>query len=173
MKEYFTEAIVLDKEPSGEYDVRVHLYTKELGRVVAKATSARKITSKLNAHLEPLNLVDVRMVNKNSFQIVDALRKNKISPNFLNIVKATKELTAENDFDYSLWTVLTALIQKNQPNMGVVLSVLGFDPKFANCEMCGGDCHFFSLINQGFYCKNCVKGSFNIDSKDSLCFISI
>ena len=45
MLEIATEAIVLDKEDLGEYDSRVFLYTKEFGKVGAKATSLRKITS--------------------------------------------------------------------------------------------------------------------------------
>ena len=156
MKEYFTEAIVLDKEPSGDFDARVHLYTKELGRVVGKVTSARKITSKLNAHLEPLNIIDVRIVNKNNFQIVDALRKNRLPPKFLNIVRLIKELTAENDPDYSLWSLLMILGQQNEPRLSLVLANLGFAPESASCENCGVSPEFFSPKELIFYCKQCL-----------------
>ena len=64
MLELVTEAIVLDKEDVGEQDSRVFLYTKDFGKIGAKATSLRKITSKLAAHLEPLNYATVRLVSR-------------------------------------------------------------------------------------------------------------
>lgn len=156
MKEYFTEALILDKEPSGEFDARIHLYTKELGRIAAKVTSVRKIISKLNAHLEPLNLIDARIVNKNNFQIVDALKFGRLPSEFLPIVRAIKELTAEGDPDFSLWTVVSVLTQKNQANLPLVLKVLGYDPKYASCDYCGGQPQLFSLSAQTFRCDECA-----------------
>lgn len=165
MREVFTEAIVLDSEPSGDFDFRVHLFTKELGRIAAKATSARKILSKLNAHLQPLNLIDVRLVQKNNFQIIDALRKSKLSPDFLRTARLIKELTVENDPDFSLWSVLSFLIQTKQTNLSLVLNALGYGMEFADCSVCGGQPQYFSLKQLGFYCKKCC---FNIESSEDL-----
>ena len=43
--EYYTQALVLAKEPTGESDSQVFLYTSDLGLVIAKAVGARKIVS--------------------------------------------------------------------------------------------------------------------------------
>ncbi len=156
MREYFTEAIVLDKKNSGEFDARVFLYTKELGRVAAKITSARKIISKLNPHLEPLNIVDIRLVHKNSFQVIDALRKERLSLDFLKIIKAVQELTMENEPDFPLWTILQTLRQKNYPNISVVLNNLGYSPELASCVICDKNPSHFSFKELSFYCNGCA-----------------
>ena len=66
MQEHFTEALVLDKEILGELDYRVFLYTQQLGKIAAKVRSGRRITSKLAPHLEPLNFIQARLIEKNS-----------------------------------------------------------------------------------------------------------
>ncbi len=157
MREYFTEALVLDKQNKGEFDSRVFLYTKELGRISAKVTSARKIISKLNPHLEPLNIVDVRLVHKNNFQVIDVLRKEKLPLNFLQIIRAVQELTLENEPDFSLWTILQVLHQKKYPNLGMVLNILGYSHEFASCVVCEQDPTHFSFKELSFYCKNCAS----------------
>ena len=53
MQEYVTDAIVLKKDPLGDLDGRYTLFTKRFGKIMAKAKSSRKITSKLAPHLEP------------------------------------------------------------------------------------------------------------------------
>jgi len=157
MQEIFTEAIVLDSEPSGDFDLRVHLFTKELGRVVAKVTSARKILSKLNPHLQPLNLVNVRLVNKNNFQIVDALRKKRLKPEFLPALRLIKELTAEQDPDFSLWSVMSFLIDKNRFHPALILNVLGYGLESANCAVCSSSPKYFDLSRLDFFCTSCAS----------------
>ena len=68
MTEHFTEA-----------DSLITFYTKDFGKVVAKAKGAKRIVSKLSAHLEPLNFVLVRLIEGRGFQIADALTINNQS----------------------------------------------------------------------------------------------
>ena len=68
MLEFVTEGLVLDKESRKESDIVVTIYTKKLGLIFGNAASARKIASKLGPHLEPLNLVRLRLVKKKRFQ---------------------------------------------------------------------------------------------------------
>ena len=70
MREYSTEGVVLDRVSSREADLRVTLYTRDLGKIIAKVKSGRAITSKLAPHLEPLNFVRLRIIEKNGFQVV-------------------------------------------------------------------------------------------------------
>lgn len=155
MLEQVTEAIVLDKEFIGDAHVRVHLLTKSMGRITAKATSARKITSKLNAHLEPLNISIVRLVQKNHLpQVVDALRKDKLSFDALPAMKIVKELAAEYEPDAALYAALSAIAQgKKTPRR--LLSLLGYDPQFAECAGCGKPPTHFSFSTFSFVCRQC------------------
>src|SRR4030043_713912 len=130
MKEFLTEALVLDVEDSAEFDKSVILYTKELGRISAKAKGARKITSKLIGHLQPLDFTRVRLVEKNGFQIADALtfKKMERSSESLAMVKFVKEMTPDLQPDNNLWSLLRKNKKFSNKN---VLGVLGFDPAFA------------------------------------------
>lgn len=155
MLEQVTEAIVLDKEYIGDAHARVHLLTKSMGRITAKATSARKITSKLNAHLEPLNISTVRLVQKNHLpQVIDALRRDTLSFDALPAMKIVKELAAEYEPDAALYAALCV------PHAGTqqvrrLLSLVGYDPQFAECVGCGKPPTHFSLSALSFVCERC------------------
>jgi len=152
--EYYTEAVVLDKEDSGDFDSRIFLYCKDLGKVVAKATSVRKIVSKLASHLEPGNLVQVRLVRKNAFRIVDALKISNLPKKWeiLGMLNLIKELTAEGQPDFELWD----LLKKEELNGERVLGILGFGTEFAVCQNCAAaDPAHFLLNELTYYCVAC------------------
>lgn len=139
MTEHYTEALVLDKEELADFDSRVFLYSRDLGRVIAKATSVRKITSKLAAHLEPGNFIKARLVQSDSwrFQVADALKTDFLpkTADFINILNLVKELTAEGQADEELWD----LLQLKNLSGAKFLKILGFDNKFALCQNCGAE----------------------------------
>lgn len=148
-----SEAVVLSKEDLGESDALVHLYSPHLGRITAKVQSAKKITSKLNPHLEPGGLVTVQLVKKNSYQIIDALRESRPEPTatlikFMDFVKA---MTFEGGPEVGLWRLLVA----GRPDFRAALKILGFDPSFAKCEGCGGQPDFFLITQNNFWCSRC------------------
>lgn len=156
--EYFTDAIVLDKDPIGEADEQVYLYTKDLGRITARAISARKITSKLASHLQPGKFIQVRLIQKNRFQVVDALETGELPKDFsiIRVLRLVKDLTGEGQQDHDLWNVL----KSGAPNGISVLSALGFDSQFAVCENCGNEkpSHFiFQRLE--YYCFSCFSQS--------------
>jgi len=177
MTEYLTDAIVLDKEDVGEMDSLIYLYTKDLGKVIAKAKSSRKITSKLGGHLEPLNLVKVRLVEKKrlpnsrqGFQIVDALvikrfLAGRLAPafltaKFLRVMKFIKEMTFEYQRDLQLWLLIKKILASPAADEKIIyrslLKVMGFNPKFAECAECHRkEVRAFSSENQKFLCEKC------------------
>lgn len=156
MLEQVTEAIVLDKEPFGETHMRVHLFTKALGRVTAKATSARKITSKLNAHLEPLMVTTVRLVQKNHLpQVIDALQIKKLPAETLPPLRLIKELAAEYEPDDALYAACVGVSPNRRQSVRAILALLGYDPQFAACVACGKPPVFFSLSGLSFGCAAC------------------
>ena len=150
MQEYLTEAVVLDREPSGDLDFRVSLFTKKFGKMVAKVKSARKITSKLSGHLIPGNIVNARIIEKNGLQVVDAVKKSAISCGsdfyFLNKVLADAEP------DLAIWQKITS----NNFQWLEILKTLGWDPEFASCSSCSrSNPKSFNFRSQEFLCANC------------------
>ncbi len=60
---YSTQAIVLNRRPYQEADSRISLYTLEHGKLDLLVRGARKLSSKLAGHVEPLNLLEVMVVS--------------------------------------------------------------------------------------------------------------
>ena len=151
MREYFTKALVLDQKNAGEYDKRIILFTEEMGKVSAKAKSARKITSKLSGHLQPGNLVQARLVEKNGLQIVDALKISKLDFELADLY-SLDNILADNEPDPRLWHLLSA----GKFNWPQILTILGWDPREAICHLCSaGEPAAFSIFGQEFFCAPC------------------
>lgn len=62
MEYHTTEGIVLKKIPHEEHDALYDIYTKEFGKVRARAQGVQKEGAKLKGHLEPLSMVRVTFV---------------------------------------------------------------------------------------------------------------
>jgi len=163
MIEYLTNALVLDIEDASESDKVVYLFTKDLGKVKVKAKSARKITSKLSGHLQPLNFVKVRLVEKNGFQITDALVLDRVKASSvaLAVLDFIKEMTYELQPDKNLWTLIKKTFQNLKNNKKIsyrpLIEALGFSPEFAGCDVCGSKkVVYFSKTEQVFLCEKCA-----------------
>ena len=165
MREYLTEALVLDKNEVNETDLVVDLYTKELGRVKAKVTSGQKITSKLSPHLEPLTFSLVRLTEKNGFVVVDALTQDylkhfRVSPVYfakaLKLLSALKGLIYSEEIDPKLWFWLKKTLVKRDFFYNHFLKILGYDPKLAEFHKCRSlFIKYFLIEDQIFLCRNC------------------
>lgn len=150
---YFSEAVVLSKEPVGEADVRVSLYAKNYGRFLARAKSARKITSKLSAHLEPGNLIKARIIEQGGVQVVDALkiRDTGLSASDLHYLD---QVLADGDFDEEVWNFISGT---EGIHWGKVLRSLGWDPSLALCHSCEiNRPNAFDIKSQNFFCSSCM-----------------
>ena len=71
------------------------------------------------SHTEPLNLVTVRIVDKNSPQLIDALISKKGIPGktFFKIAALVRDISPEGQSDRNLWELLISLISK-EPKRG-------------------------------------------------------
>ena len=58
-KTYRSETVILSYTPLDEADLLVTMYTKDRGKVRAVGKGARRSTSKLVGHLEPLTVVNM------------------------------------------------------------------------------------------------------------------
>lgn len=161
--EFVTDAVILDIIPVQEADARVTLYTKDFGKITAKTTSLRKITSKSAGHLQPGSLAIVRIFDKNGPQLIDAVSKKRrpLSGKLVAFFSLLNSLLGEGDQDLTLWTMLVDIINgKAEPSNHIALGHLGFDPRFARCGHCGNSSiAVFSTIDTQFYCEACVRAT--------------
>jgi len=153
MQEYVSEAIVLKKQPLGDRDSRHTQFTRRFGKRVAKAKSARKITSKLAGHLEPGNVVRVRLIEKNGLQIADALKETRleVSPEDCSLLS---DLLPELGSEPALW----ANCRVGKFVWRDILRALGWDPDYAMCAACGSrEVFSFYIPSQEFFCRRCAS----------------
>ena len=67
---YRAVGLTLRKSPSGEADLVSSLYTREYGKLDVMARGARRLTSKLIGHFEPLTLVRLSIARGRNLDIV-------------------------------------------------------------------------------------------------------
>jgi len=111
-----TDAIVLKKLDIGEADTLYALYTRDCGKVVARAAGIRKNEAKLRGHLEPLSRAAVRFVTgKNGEKLIGAtlinfwerLRRRETNMRFaLYIARRVDEQCFPGERDPALWDLM-------------------------------------------------------------------
>lgn len=69
-KTYRCETITLSHTPLGEADLLVTIFTRDQGKIRAVGKGARRSTSKLVGHLEPLTVVRMSMVHGRTMDII-------------------------------------------------------------------------------------------------------
>lgn len=151
MREYSAPAVILDKEPLRDFDNRVIFYTEKFGKLTGRTVSTRKITSKLAAHLEPGNMVNLRFVEKKNLQIVDGLKTRKIKATPAELY-ALNGLLPEGEPDQALWEHLRGA----RFSWKDILRILGWDPAGAPCANCSRSAAAFHKGEQGMYCRTCA-----------------
>ncbi len=165
MREYVVEAIVLGKRSSREADQTVTLLTKEFGRVDARVVGGRRLLSKFSGHLDPLNVVTVRLVRKNHFTVADAVTRDR-ARTMRHDVRALSEalraafllmalLPAESP-DVRVWYCLLHMLRERDGDLRTLLRLLGYDPRHARCAQCGGAVTHFVIPTQSFLCAACA-----------------
>jgi len=105
---HLTYAIVLKKEPFKECDIKYTIYTQLHGKVLVIAKGAKKITSKLNCHLEFFMISNVMIadslsvkriagaqINERFKNIIESIEKRVIALYFLEII----DLLVKYDFE--------------------------------------------------------------------------
>ncbi len=166
MVEYYTKALVLGRTPRGDIDGTLTLYTKELGRVSAKAKSLRKLTSKLSGHLIPGRLANVRIVEMggDTKQVVDALSlPSKASQEFLKFLDFIRQMAPIGMPDLHLWhelerAAIRGTIDKDTYKR--IISIMGYDAKNAICDNCGSvKIAYFVPRDIMFLCNRCLNDS--------------
>jgi len=167
MHEYVTEAVTLGVRSYGEHDRWIDLYTKNLGRIGARVIGGRRILSKLSLHLDVMNLVEVRLVRKNQFTVVDATTKDRFiflrrdiqkHSSALRLMYLFTSLVPTSAPDIRLWHHLVSNLAGTRVHCGTFLQLLGYDPLLASCENCYAKrVHYFFPADQSFLCSGCCS----------------
>lgn len=148
MQEYVAEAIILKKDALGDLDGRYTLFTKRFGKIIGKAKSSRKITSKLAPHLEPGTVAKVRFVEAKGIQLIDALKSDRATLS-LDTLHALAQLLPDAEPEPALWELLDG----GRFTWPRALAILGWDPANAECAVCGArPPEYFFTTHQEFYC---------------------
>ena len=184
-----SRALILKRYPWRDYDSRVVLYTEDYGKKILSARGTKKISSKLAAHLEPITLVDLMILNgrQNSY-IGSAL----MSEGFLDLksnlnalyyagaaIDLFDSLVKENLSDLELFAFFNNwLLNLNQQALNLsrprgeklyqhfisrLLSLLGYEPDLSRCTLCGQALkpggNYFSGAERGLICPLCRQNS--------------
>ncbi len=166
MTEHSVRAIVLEKSPSGEADIACSLLVGGWGKITARVVSARKITSKLSAHLEPGSIVRIRLVRRtpdSRFRLVEALAEKRTGDpgiiSFLNFIGLMLPIEGGDDGLFSLAEKL--INDGGKLPLGTyrrALKAMGYDPSRASCSGCGSEkIAYFNHKDIIFLCGECRK----------------
>lgn len=165
MKECVADAIVLSLVPSRETDRTVFLFTKEWGKIAARVVAGAKPLSKFSPHLDPGNLVTVRLTLKNGYTLTDVLTKERFGAiregessmkRMLRALFVIDHLMPEAVPDEDLWGALLSLMHGEKGVPDEMLVRMGYDVRHARCAVCGNaKPEFFSVGTHEFLCLRC------------------
>lgn len=150
MYEYLTDAVVLERYAAGDKDSTVSFFTKRFGKLIGRAQSARKITSKLSGHLEPGIVLKVRLLEKRGLRVVDALKYARTTI-ALQDLRFLNRLLGDGEPDQRIWRMFL----KGKLEWKPLLALLGWDAAYARCASCGGVPEAFDVRAQEFFCTWC------------------
>lgn len=89
---YLTQGIILKKYHHGDFDRHYLIYTSDYGKINAVAKGAKKISSKLNSHLDYFRICDLMLANGNNFERIacaqTSQRFSRLSENFFKSTAA-------------------------------------------------------------------------------------
>ncbi|MBT97729.1 MAG: DNA repair protein RecO [Dehalococcoidia bacterium] len=176
---YRCEAVILSYTPLGEADLLVTMYTQDQGKVRAAGKGARRSTSKLVGHLEPLTVVKMSLANGRS---MDVISQAEVINGFsglkedltgiskgLYLAEMVDGFGAEDSPNPGLYQLMidTLTVLQADPELEMplrffefhLLQVSGLMPELYHCVECRNelepDAHRFSPNVGGTLCLDC------------------
>ncbi|MDD5071775.1 MAG: DNA repair protein RecO [Patescibacteria group bacterium] len=181
---YCTKAIILGRTNFREYDSRTIIYSLDKGKLDLVVRGAKKIKSKLAAHLEPLNLTEVMVVAGKQFDYIGAADSQNCFANIKNdlakLAAAGKAVNFFNKFvkpeeaDKEIFFLLKDFLE-SLDSRGLkissdlltsfftfkILAQLGYGPELYNCVICNNKItpgrNLFSPSRGGLAGEECLK----------------
>lgn len=169
MSTYLTYGIVLAKEDFKDYDIRYTIYTNSCGKVSAIAKGAKKITSKLNPHLEFFSVSKLMIANGKSFkriagaqndivfdQVMNNLDKRIIALYFFEAVNLLVKYDFEDEFIFELLGKFLTILNRSSSKQDSLIALnkflysllehLGYKPEIKSLKQRGLIVQFNKLI---------------------------
>ena len=192
---YRVNAAMLYRSPLGEYNVIATLYTAEKGKLELMARGAKKIQSKLYAHLEPISLVKVMVVRGKQYDYIgSAISENcyfNLKNNLAKIkaageaIRILKLIVKAGDRDKEIFTLLISywdFLNNTEIDLDYDLFVqlfifkllikLGHQPELCFCVSCNNKIlptgNKFDLAKGGLVCAKCLSVSEKNQLKNQL-----
>jgi len=158
-----SQAIILNRSDYRESDSLLTVYTRSLGKMSLVARGAKKISSKLSGHLEPISLVNILIIKGKGFDYIgsalgsDAFLNIKDDLNKIyyaglainNFNRLVKDNQPDEDLFLLLWRFLEALdnysAEEFTKESGELLFIffalkllaeLGYRPEMYECLSC-------------------------------------
>lgn len=186
--EYKYTGIILSKFDVGEADRLYVIYTREIGKIRAKAVGVRKPGAKLAASLENFTLSDITVVKKQGIgKITGSIVENSF-PNIKNnldalaavfeALKIFDRLISQEEKDEKVFALLLEFLEAldaiknggkekveilNQGFIFKLLDSLGYKIEASICASCGlrfsGEDNYFSAPHGGIVCHDCARES--------------
>ena len=179
-RSYRCEALTLKYLSLGEADLLVTLYTREAGKLRVMAKGARRSTSKLVGHFEPLSLVKLSVAQGRNLDIATQAQTMENFPGLkgdlnritkgLYVAELLDGFGAENHANPPLYSLavetLRAIGQTPDSDWPIrffelhLLEVSGLKPELYRCVECREelvpDQHRFSPNMGGAFCLDCT-----------------
>ena len=89
MKKLKVKGLILKKKEVGEANLLITIFSQEYGKLVGMAYGIRKSKKRNGASLNPLNIVEMLITEKNNYHIIDETETIKV---FNNITKNIEKL---------------------------------------------------------------------------------
>lgn len=152
MSTYLAHAIILNKDNYKDYDSKFIIYTLGYGKISALGKGTKKITSKLNSHLEFFSVVKVMIARsaainrlagaqlvKKYKNISQVTSKTIIALYFLEVVSVLVKYDFEDDAIFAIMIKFLALLDQSQAkkddlsilykSLFAILEHLGYKPR--------------------------------------------
>jgi len=160
---YKTRGIILRREPYGEDDSRVFVYTQDCGKLDLIARGTQKLSSKLASHIEPLNLGEIMVVRGKQYDYLGSAISEDVFANTKGnydkiaiageILKLVNDTVKEKQAEQEIFLLLKEFLEILNTNaetqnfasllkilsMAFILkflSLLGYAPELYKCVAC-------------------------------------
>jgi DNA repair protein RecO (recombination protein O) len=182
-----TEAIVLRTYRLAEADKIASLFTRQLGRLRAVATGARRTKSRYGAALEPLSYIRALVFERehrdllrmNSAELIESFfdmqKDYRIQLAAQYVAEVAERMIPEREVNERLFRLFLAVLRSlkhsgevNRPLLYFdywLLRLAGFLPDFEHCQNCsrpivdqGG---YYGPGSEGLSCETCRTGATN------------
>ncbi len=176
MKTVKDRAIILRKQPFGEADVILTLYTEKNGKVRAIAKGARKITSKLLGFTESFTIIACQIDFRPNLPIISQVSHEQLFEGIAENRQLYEQLHTvaelidrgvhEREADSALFRVLkegvSSLVASDHPLVLAhlvlrIAGMLGFEPELYRCAHCEESLESADMLGWGHLAGGVVK----------------